>query len=179
MKASMSIGIIAVLFCVFVPESVKSESKYCAELHPEAKYMTPPDSKGTRRWEKKPLKDFRNFAECFNRRFGTSLLPRDFRPCNSIPGLSERNRIKCIKNKPRLMSWCFRRGCADEISVLSEITTPQEIKKRKAQLDRADSTELKKLLEENSAKLKGLSKEFLKQFEKPRKSPWRGKVESF
>ena len=87
----------------------------CGNLHPEAKYMTPPDENGTMRWMPKDVADFVNFASCFNERYGANFAPEDFRPCNSIPGISEDDRFQCIfgerGNKAR-SNWCsdkFRR----------------------------------------------------------------------
>lgn len=100
------------LFCTSVLGRPNEE--LCAELHPEAKYMTPPDEEGTRRWFAKQVEDFSGFASCFDKRYGGAFAAEDFRPCNSIPGVSEDDRVKCLAekaNEERLMpeQWCSTR----------------------------------------------------------------------
>lgn len=82
--------------------------QYCGRLHPEAQYMTAPDEDGTMYWMPKQVGDFADFASCFNQRYGGAFAPHDFRPCNSIPGISEDDRIKCLvdEERPVPRSWC-------------------------------------------------------------------------
>ena len=83
----------------------------CAQLHPEAKYMTPPDAEGTQRWVKKPVEDFSGFASCFNQRYGGAFAAQDFRPCNSVPDITEAERLRCLFNeeRPKPSQWCSER----------------------------------------------------------------------
>ena len=77
------------------------EPSLCADLHPEANYMTPPDEEGTQHFLKKPRGDFVDVAACFNRRYGTELPVEAFWPCNSIPGLNEDERLACLSDGKR------------------------------------------------------------------------------
>ena len=117
----------------------------CADLHPDAHYMTPPDEDGTVYWVPKEVADFANFASCFNQRYGGAFAPQDFRPCNSIPGLSEADRLDCVFNeeRPSPRQWCNdkfdygRKGapaswrhCTNELYVLNGLprTEPKQPK---------------------------------------------------
>ena len=86
-------------------------NELCANLHPEAKYMTPPDKEGTQRYLAKQVEDFSGFASCFDQRYGGAFAAQDFRPCNSIPGISQKDRLHCIVNKerPKPREWCSTR----------------------------------------------------------------------
>ena len=124
-----------VLFC---SSALGQPKELCAELHPEAKHMTPPDEEGTSRSLKKPVEDFTGFASCFYQRYGGAFAAQDFRPCNSIPGISETDRLQCLfdEERPRPRKWCSTRfpasryldmwlQCTNEFSVL-ENRTPLE-----------------------------------------------------
>ena len=80
------------------------EPSLCTDLHPEANYMTPPDEEGAQHFLKKPRGDFVGVAACFNGRYGAELPVEAFWPCNSVPGLSEDERLACLSddNRPEL-----------------------------------------------------------------------------
>ena len=101
-----------VVLNVSASPSDKQSEKYCVDLYPEAKYMTLPDEEGTSHWIDKKIEDFSGFASCFNQRYGGAFAAQDFRPCNSIPGISQKDRLHCIVNKerPKPREWCSTRS---------------------------------------------------------------------
>ena len=96
-------------------KATRQADKLCAELHPEAKYMTPPDEEGTQRWFPKQVEDFAGFADCFHRRHGGAFAAEDFRPCNSIPGITETERFDCLLDdqRPNPRQWCSSKFDSD------------------------------------------------------------------
>ena len=122
----------------------------CIDLHPEAHYMAPPDEEGTMHFLDKQVADFEDFASCFNQRYGGAFAAQDFRPCNSIPGISETDRLECLFNeeRPRPRQWCNKRfdyerkkrknafdrwrHCTNEINVLSGLTRMEPDKPKTA-----------------------------------------------
>ena len=99
-----------VVLNVSASPSDKQSEKYCADLYPEAKYMTPPDEEGTSHWIDKRIEDFSDFASCFHERYGGAFGAEDFRSCNSIPNVSETERAQCLsEERPDPQQWCWER----------------------------------------------------------------------
>ena len=140
-----------------VQAKVSSEpDQLCADLHPEAHYMTPPDKDGAIHFLDKQIADFAGFASCFNQRYGGVFAAHDFRPCNSIPGISETDRLECLsEERPSPRQWCDEkfdyerknerkiafdrwRHCTNELNVLSGLARMEPNKPKTAAEMRRD-----------------------------------------